>query len=36
MKGYYVGEGYMGLVDCRYRLFSSEEEYREYISENDK
>ena len=31
MKGYFVDEGYMGLVDGRYLLFASESDYREYI-----
>ncbi len=31
MKGYFVDEGYMGLVDGKYRLFASESDYREYI-----
>lgn len=32
-KGYVVSEGYMGLVDGRYMLFSTEDEYYEYIKE---
>ena len=31
MKGYFVDDGYMGLVDGKYRLFASESDYREYI-----
>ncbi len=31
MKGYLVGDGFMGLVGDRYMLFSSEEEYEEYL-----
>ncbi len=31
MKGYMVGNGYMGLVGARYMLFTSEEEYLEYM-----
>ena len=31
MKGYFVNNGYMGLVEGRYMLFASEEDYREYI-----
>lgn len=31
MKGYYVKEGYMGLVDGKYRLFANESEYYEYM-----
>ena len=33
MKGYNTANGYMGLVDGRYMLFASEEEYREYMEE---
>lgn len=33
MKGYLVGEGYMGYVDGRYILFASEADYEEYMSE---
>ena len=33
MKGYSVEFGYMGLVDGRYILFASEDDYREWISE---
>jgi hypothetical protein len=33
MKGYFVDEGYMGLVDGRYRLFASESDYREYMED---
>lgn len=33
MKGYVTASGYMGLVDGRYILFSSEEEYLEYLEE---
>ena len=31
MKGYLTGCGYMGYVDGRYMLFSSEDEYRDYM-----
>ena len=31
MKGYLVGSGFMGLVGDSYILFSSEEEYEEYL-----
>ena len=27
MKGYYVSNGYMGMVDGSYMLFASEEDY---------
>lgn len=33
MKGYNVAAGYMGLVNGEYRLFSTEEEYREFMEE---
>ena len=33
MKGYFVDNGYMGYVNGRYMLFSCEEDYREYMSE---
>lgn len=35
MKGYSVSSGYMGYVDGRYMLFSTESEYYEYISEKE-
>lgn len=31
MKGYITSNGYMGLVDGRYILFASEEDYMEYL-----
>ena len=31
MKGYLVSNGFMGLVGDSYMLFSSEEEYEEYL-----
>lgn len=31
MKGYTVESGYMGLVDGKYMLFASENEYREWL-----
>lgn len=34
MKGYVTASGYMGLVDGRYILFVSEEEYLEYVEED--
>lgn len=33
MKGYFTAGGYMGLVDGRYMLFASEEEYLEYLKD---
>ena len=32
MKGYITANGYMGLVDGRYILFASEEDYQEYLA----
>ena len=31
MKGYSVSEGFMGYVDGEYRLFASEDDYRDYM-----
>ena len=31
MRGYYSSFGYCGLVDGRYRLFATEEDYRDYM-----
>ena len=31
MKGYYVSNGYMGMVNGNYMLFASEEDYLEYL-----
>lgn len=31
MKGYSVHDGYMGLVDGKYMLFSCEEDYYEFM-----
>ena len=31
MKGYVTAAGYMGLVEDKYILFASEEDYREYM-----
>ncbi len=33
MKGYATGEGYMGFVQGRYMLFASEEDYFDYMKE---
>ena len=33
MKGYSVEFGYMGLVDGRYMLFASEDDYRSYLDD---
>lgn len=32
MKGYNTPEGYMGFVNGRYLLFSSERDYQEYVN----
>jgi len=34
MNGYYISSGYMGLVNGTYRLFASETDYYEYMSED--
>ena len=33
MKGYFVKDGFMGLVNGSYRLFADETDYMDYISE---
>lgn len=33
MKGYHTANGYMGLVDGKYILFASEEDYLEYLED---
>ena len=33
MKGFYVGEGYMGCVNGQYKLFVDEADYMEYVEE---
>ena len=33
MKGYYVGNGYMGYVEGRYILFADESDYRDYMED---
>ena len=33
VKGYFVGEGYMGYVDGEYLLFADESDYRDYMEE---
>lgn len=35
MKGYYISEGYMGLVGTKYVLFVNEEEYLEFVKEQN-
>lgn len=34
MRGYFTASGYYGLVDGQYRLFASESEYYETVSED--
>lgn len=36
MKGYVTASGYMGYVDGRYILFSSENDYIEYMEEESE
>jgi len=36
MKGYVTASGYMGYVDGRYILFSSENDYFEYMEEESE
>ena len=33
MKGYYVSDGYMGLINGIYRLFANESDYRDYLED---
>ena len=33
MRGYVTDAGYMGMVNGKYMLFSSEDDYRDYMSE---
>lgn len=33
MKGYYIADGYMGLIDGTYQLFADETDYREYLED---
>ena len=33
MKGYLVSNGYMGMVEGRYMLFASEEDYLDYMED---
>lgn len=35
MKGYLNSNGYMGFVNGRYMLFTSEAEYEEYMTQED-
>ncbi len=36
MKGYVIGDGYMGLVRGRYMLFATEEEYLDYLKRDEE
>ena len=36
MKGYNTASGYMGLIDGRYILFTSEEEYADYMTDTEE
>lgn len=33
MEGFYIEEGYVGLVDGKWMLFATEEDYIEYMKE---
>lgn len=33
MKGYIIGDGYMGYVNGNYMLFACEADYVDYVSE---
>lgn len=35
MKGYNTNQGYMGYVNGKYRLFSSERDYIEFIEDEE-
>ena len=35
MKGYFVNDGFMGLINGSYMLFSNESEYYEILEEED-
>ena len=35
MKGYLSSNGYVGFVNGRYMLFTSEAEYEEYMTQED-
>ena len=34
MRGYFTANGYYGLVDGRYRLFASEEDYFDTLADD--
>lgn len=35
MKGFNIAEGYMGWIGYKYMLFACEEDYREYMMEEE-
>lgn len=35
MKGYVVSDGYMGYVNGKYMLFADEEDYRDYMEDQE-
>ncbi len=35
MRGYFTGSGYMGQVEGKYILFASEEDYDEYMEDEE-
>ncbi len=36
MKGYYTNSGYCGLVEGRYVLFASEQDYYEFMDDGEE
>lgn len=34
LEGYFVDDGYIGLVDGKWMLFATEQDYIEYVKEN--
>lgn len=34
LEGYFVADGYIGLVDGKWMLFATEQDYIEYVKEN--
>lgn len=34
LEGFYVSDGYVGLVDGKWMLFATEEDYIEYMKED--
>ncbi len=35
MKGYAISDGYMGYVNGEYRLFATEDDYEEYMDDEE-